>query len=242
MAPSRVIGYIRVSTLEQKDEGVSLAAQGQKIEHYTAMHDLDLVEVLADEGLSAKAVDHRPGATKVHDLVRKGKVDGVVVTKLDRLFRRTSDAIAFAELCEKKGVQLHSISENLDTSTAIGSFFFTLMSALAEMERRQVGERTALALAHKQAHGEKTGGEVPYGYDLDIVEKDGQPTKRLIPNQAEQDVIAMMIEWRAAGKSLRHIAHLLMRRGIPTKTGKPVWGIGALGRLLKREMALETAG
>ena len=67
---------------------------------------------------------------------------------------------------EKWGVSFHSIKETLDTQSAMGRFFFVLTAALAEMERRLIGERAKAALSHKRARNQKTGGDVPYGYDL----------------------------------------------------------------------------
>ena len=110
------------------------------------------------------------------------QVDAVVVYKLDRIFRSTTDALETTRLFEKWGVSFHSIEETLDTQSAMGRFFFTLTAALAEMERRIIGERTKAALSHKRKRNEKTGGDVPYGYDL-------SPAGILINNESERRAI-----------------------------------------------------
>lgn len=86
----KAVGIIRVSTEEQANEGVSLDAQRAKIEGYAAFADLELVEIAEDAGVSVKTVN-RPGLQRALDLVRRGKVQAVVVTKLDRLSRRTAE-------------------------------------------------------------------------------------------------------------------------------------------------------
>jgi DNA invertase Pin-like site-specific DNA recombinase len=141
--------------------------------------------------------------------------------------RNTRDALDLAELMKAKGVALHSISEKLDTTSAMGSFFFTIMSALAELERRQIGERTSIALRHKRMVGEKTGGAVPYGWEA--VPGD---TVRLSPVPQEQAVIEQVLARRKQGESLRSICAWLNSSAIPAKQGG-AWGPGALGRLIK---------
>ncbi len=228
------IGYTRVSTLDQAQEGISLSAQKAKIEAYAALHGLELHDVLSDEGISGKALKLRPAASQLVQMVKKGTVTSIVIFKLDRLFRNTREALEFADLCRKKKVALHSITEKLDTDSAMGTFFLTMLAALGQLERQQTGERTQVALAHKRLQGEKTGGRVPFGFDA-YVERDGtRNVRKLKVNHAEQSVINTMLEWRSQGKSLRCIAHLLMRRGIATKEGRPIWRVGVIGRILNR--------
>ena len=151
------IGYVRVSTEDQAKEGVSLDNQKSKIEAYCQLKDLELSEIVEDAGISAKNLK-RPGVQKVLRMARKKKIDAIVVYKLDRIFRSTVDALETTKMFDKWGVSFHSIEETLDTQSAMGRFFFTLTAALAEMERRIIGERTKAALAHKRAKRESTGG------------------------------------------------------------------------------------
>ena len=94
---------------------------------------------LAKSGISAKNLK-RPGVQRVLNLARKEQVDAIVVYKLDRIFRSTTDALETTKLFEKWYVSFHSIEETLDTQSAMGRFFFTLTAALAEMERRIIGK------------------------------------------------------------------------------------------------------
>jgi len=208
------IGYCRVSTEDQAKEGVSLDNQKFKIEAYCQLKDLDLSEIVEDAGISAKNLK-RPGVQKVLKLARKKQIDAIVVYKLDRIFRSTTDALETTKLFEKWGVSFHSIEETLDTQSAMGRFFFTLTAALAEMERRLIGERTKAALSHKRSRNEKTGGDVPYGYNL-------TPAGILIKNDEKQKVIRLIRNLNRDGYSLRRICRELEQAGHLTKRGNPV--------------------
>jgi len=225
----KAIGYIRVSTEDQCANGVSLDAQRAKIEAYCSLKDMDLLEIIEDRGISAKNLN-RLGMQRVLDMVKSAKrpkqVESIVVLKLDRMFRSTIDALQTTCLFEKHGVSFHSIQETIDTSSAMGKFFFTLLSSIAELERNQVSERTKLALRHKRLKGEKTGGYVPYGYDLDF------NTMKLIPNEDEQKAITMMKNYRAQGMTYQVICDLLHQLGIQTKQDKD-WKPNTVRRTLK---------
>ena len=209
----KAIGYIRVSTDEQAAEGVSLSAQRAKIEAYCLTKDLELVQVIEEGGKSAKNLG-RPGFQTVLDLVARGKTDAVVILKLDRAFRNTMDALTVAKDFDRCGVALHSISESLDTKSALGKFFFTLTAALAEMERGLISERTKAALAHKKANGERVG-HIPYGSMLDT------ETGKLCPCDAERAVLSKIRRWRKRGLTIPQITDLLNEKGFPTRKGTP---------------------
>lgn len=207
----KVIGYARVSTELQADQGDSLPMQQDKIRAYCNLNDLELVQIVSDKGISAKNIKGRPGFQRALDLIFSGKAHGIVVWKLDRAFRSTQDALAVAERMNKKGKTLHSICEKLDTSSAIGEFFFTLMASLAQMERRLIGERTSAVLQAKKARGECVG-TVPYG-----MERLG--TKLLAKNPAEQQTIETIAVMRDQGRSWNSIATMLNDTGVPSKRG-----------------------
>jgi site-specific DNA recombinase len=209
---SRLIGYIRVSTSEQSSEGCSLPMQRAKILAYAELNDLALVDVIEDAGISAKNISGRPGFQRALEMILCGKADGLIVWKLDRAFRSTTDALAVAEKLNKQGKGLISICEKLDTSSAIGEFFYSLMASLAQMERKLIGERTKAALQSMKANGERVG-EVPFGFSLEV---DG---KHLVENPTEQEIIGRIRNLKALGYSFRQIAADLNRDGYRTKKG-----------------------
>jgi site-specific DNA recombinase len=219
------VGYVRVSTDDQVKEGVSLDNQKSKIQAYCQLKDLELREVIEDAGISAKNL-RRPGVQKVLRLARRKQIDAVVVYKLDRIFRSTVDALETTKAFDKWGVSFHSIEETLDTRSAMGRFFFTLTAALAEMERRLVGERTKAALAHKRSRSEKTGGDIPFGYDL--------AQGLLVKNDEEQRVIRIIRRLHGQGLSLRRICSELEREGHKTKRGNAAWHPETIAHIIRR--------
>ena len=129
----KAIGYIRISTQEQAREGMSLEAQEDKIRKYADLHNLSLIEVVRDEGKSGKDLN-REGIQKVIALCEKRKVDHLIVYKMDRLTRKTLDLLILIERIFKPNkVQLHSIIERVDTSTAQGKFFLTIIGAMPQI-------------------------------------------------------------------------------------------------------------
>lgn len=220
----KVIAYVRVSTEEQEQSGLGLEAQREKIETYCRLKDLALVEIVED-AISAKSLN-RPGIEKVLHMVRKKEVDGIVVYKFDRMFRSTIDALNIANEFNKLAIAFHSITESIDTTTPHGEFFYTVIAAFAQLERKSISERTRDALRAKRKRGEKTGGDIPFGFDL---AQDG----RLVENTEEQVVIQQMKILRAKGYGYQRTAYALNRLGHRTKKGK-LWNHVTAGRMVRR--------
>jgi len=228
------VAYVRVSTEEQATEGVSLDAQEATLRAYCAMRGLELAEVVVDAGVSAgKPLATRNGGAHLLDLVRRGKVGAVVVYKLDRLFRDASDCLQVTAQWDKAGVALHLVDlggQSVDTSSAMGRFFLTIMAGAAEMERNLIRERTSAAMQHKAARREYTGGQVPYGWTLDT---DGV---HLVANEAEQAIIAAAKTLREQGLSLRKVGETLAAEGMLPRSGGE-WHAKTVRDLLNAEVA-----
>ena len=214
----KVAGYVRVSSEEQSREGISLDAQRARIEAYCTMRGLALAEMVDDPGVSAaKPLRARPGGQRLLELLRRRRVAGIVAFKLDRLFRNCADCLANVEAWDRAGVGVHLLDLRgtaIDTSTAAGKFFLTVMAGAAELERNQISERTSSVLQHKASRGEYTGGAPPFGFRL---AGDGV---RLEEHAEEQRVIARARELRGGGASLRHIAATLAEEGLSSRAGK----------------------
>ncbi|MCU0711986.1 MAG: recombinase family protein [Pirellula sp.] len=220
------VAYIRVSTDDQANEGVSLDAQEAKIKAWALLNDYTLDQVFVDAGLSGGRADNRPGLQAALQAACKTGA-ALVVYSLSRLARSTRDTIAISERLDKAGGDLISLSEKLDTSSASGKMIFRLMAVLSEFERDQISERTKMALGYKKSCGERVG-TIPYGYDLDT---DGVS---LVPNEIEQQTIWIIQELRARGLSLRAIATELQNQGRPTKKGNPKWTHTSVKSILER--------
>jgi DNA invertase Pin-like site-specific DNA recombinase len=156
----RAVGYVRVSTEEQSRK-VSPEMQAAKIRTYAELNDLELVDIIEDAGISGKSIKARPGIQEVLNMVKARKVDAVIVYKLDRLARNTIECLNMAEGMDKAGCALHSISEKLDTQSALGRFFFTLTASLAEMERTLSVNGPPRRLHRNERTARRPGGIVP---------------------------------------------------------------------------------
>jgi len=209
----RAIGYIRVSTQRQVAEGVSIEAQEAKVRAWAEANSATETIIFRDEGISGKKMRNRPGLAAALKAVGKG--DALVAYSLSRLSRSIRDALTISDALAKKGADLVSLSEKIDTTSAAGKMVFNMMAVLAEFEREQIAERTKLAMAHKRAKGEKTGGDVPFGYRLE----DGV----LVEDANEQKAVALIRRLRAKGYTFRAIGRELEAEGHRTKTGKTSW-------------------
>lgn len=220
----KAIGYVRVSTEGQATEGVSMEAQESKIRAWADLNSAEGVTIYTDAGLSGKRADNRPGLQAA--LSALGKGDALIVYSLSRLARSTKDTITIAESLDKRNADLVSLSEKIDTTTAAGKMVFRMLAVLSEFERDQVSERTRFALAHKRAQGEKTGGDVPYGFRLE--------EGRLIADENEQRAIRLIRTLREQGHTLREIAARLEAEGFKTKTGLARWNPKTVRAIMER--------
>lgn len=219
----QAIGYVRVSTEQQAQEGVSLDAQQAKIENWCKTNGYDLVQVFVDAGISGKSMDKRPGLQEALKALKKGQA--LVSYSLSRLARSTKDALAIGELVGKKKADMVSLSEQIDTTTAAGKMMFQMLAVLAEFERNLVAERTTNALQHKKRTGQVYCNHTPFGFKA--IEG------RLVLVEQEAQVVAEIQQARTGGSTLQSIADSLNDRGIPTKTGKQ-WQPATIHLLLKR--------
>lgn len=206
----KAIGYVRVSTSTQAEEGVSLEAQEVKIRAWADLNSFSDVVIHIDAGISGSRADNREGLQAALRTVGKG--DALVVYSLSRLARSTKDTLEIAEYLMKLNADLVSLSEKIDTTTAAGKMVFRMLAVLNEFERDQIAERTKVAMAHKKVRGELVGA-VPYGCKLAA---DG---KTLSDNPNEQRVVATARRLKQSGKSLRAIAAELSSRGYAARNG-----------------------
>ncbi len=192
----KVAGYIRVSTDEQASHGVSLDMQERRIAGYCMAKDWDLVEVVRDEGRSAKDLN-RPGVQALLGIVDKREIEAIVIFKLDRLTRSVGDLHHLIAALQKRDVKLVSIEESLDPTTACGELMMNLLISVSQWERRVIGERTKAAMQHLKAQGKQVGR---VGLE-------------------DRAILARIAEERAQGKSYEAIAHGLTRDGVPSGRG-----------------------
>jgi len=222
-AMSKAIGYIRVSTERQANEGVSLEAQKAKIEAWASLNDYELVAIYEDAGISGSGMQKRDGVQQALKATKKGMA--LVVYSLSRLSRSIKDTITISEQLQKSGADLVSVTEKIDTTGAAGEMIFNMLAVMAQFERKQTAERTSNSLQHKKRTSQKYTNLTPYGF----MEVNG----RLEQVASEATVVAEIVKARKSGQTLTSIADSLNNRHIPTKQGK-AWQAATIHYLLKR--------
>jgi site-specific DNA recombinase len=223
-----VISYTRVSSEEQSRDGVSLAAQAEKVRLYCDLHNLGRPVEIVDPGISAKTLE-RPGLSRVLAMLDSGEATGLVVYKLDRLTRSLADwsLLIDRHFGRAGGPSLMSVSESIDTRSASGRMVLNVMMTMAQWERETIVERTVLAMDFKRSKGERISGRLPFGSDL---APDG---RTLVDNPAELQALGTIRQWRAEGWGARRIALELNARGVATKCGGP-WSHSTIQTLFNR--------
>lgn len=232
----RAVGYVRVSTAGQADEGLSIDAQRERIGAAALLGGLDLLEVIVDAGVSGgKALVEREGGGRICAMVEAGAVDVVIVAKLDRLGRSAVDLLSTVESWQGRGVGLQSLDLGLDTSGPMGRMVLGMMSVFAEFERAQIGERTRVALAHAKAQGAQLGAEA-FGWSRDAGRSDAHGRQVVEAVAGEVAVIRRIVAMREGGATYRAIAAQLSADGVPTKRGGE-WRPATVLKIHRRALA-----
>jgi len=143
--------YLRISTLDQ-----TTLNQKLELKKYCEREKIEVFKIYSEEGISG-AKTTRPQLDLMLQDMRKGLFDCVIVWKFDRLGRNTSHLLQVLEEMKNRGVRLIATSQNIDTNTSMGKFFFIILSGFAEMEREMIRERIKLGLKRRKAQGKPVG-------------------------------------------------------------------------------------
>lgn len=200
--------YIRVSTLEQAQEGYSIGAQKERLIAFCKAHDWTIADIYIDGGYTGSNID-RPGMQKLISEI--DKIDIVLVYKLDRLSRSQKDTLyLIEEVFLPNNVDFVSLNESFDTSTPFGRAMIGILSVFAQLEREQIKERTFMGRIARAKQGlYHGGGLIPIGYDY----KNG----KLVVNEYEAIQIKKIFEWYIEGMSAEKIAERLRNEGYKNK-------------------------
>jgi putative DNA-invertase from lambdoid prophage Rac len=202
-----VYGYTRVSTAKQAAEGESLEVQKRKIEGRAQELGKTLDHVYEERGISGgKLLGQRPEGRQLLARVTPGDI--IIATRLDRMFRDVDDARAVLKRLKKQKVSLILLDLGGDvTGDGIAKLTFTILSAVAEMMRDQIGEQIAAVKADQRARGRYLGGALPFGYRR-------SPKGQLQPVPKQQRAIRVIKRLHAKKHSLREISQRLHRHDI----------------------------
>ncbi|MCL5116954.1 MAG: recombinase family protein [Firmicutes bacterium] len=210
------VGYVRVSTEEQRDSGLSLGAQREAIEAFAKSQGYQLLEIIEDAAVSgAKDPATRPGFSRVLELAQTEAFGILLVWKFDRLARHLAFAVTTAQtLREQYGVTLRSVTEPIETESPVGQMMFGIFASMAAMEREEIKERTLMGRKAKAQQGGFAGGKAPYGY-----RRDKEGGLEVVPEEAE--IVRHVFALSKRGLGTKAIAARLNEEGYPTRSGRP---------------------
>ena len=221
--PSRVVGYIRVST---DDQNLGPEAQRAALKAWCKAHSAVLTACFEDHGISGAApLDRRPGLIEALDALSDGGAGVLLVAKRDRLARDVVVGAVIERLVERQGARVLAADGTGNGEGPEAQLMHHLIHAFAEYERALIGARTRAALQVKKARGERVGA-IPYGFRLSA------DPSRLEPDEAEQASIETLNELRDEGLSLRAIDRELRSRGHLPRTGSR-WHVQTISNLIR---------
>ena len=211
----RVAIYVRVSTQEQAKEGYSVGEQTDRLRKFAEAHDWIIVNVYVDAGHSGANTD-RPALQQMIADLKAGKIDKVLVYKLDRLSRSQKDTLELIEdVFLPNNTDFESMTEKLDTSTPQGRLFLGILAAFAQLEREMIKERMSMGRYARIKEGKWQGGaRVPYGYDYEPA------LDKLVINEYESMIVKMMFDAFTEGKPLYAIEQNMIENGHTFNCGK----------------------
>jgi site-specific DNA recombinase len=154
----------------------------------------------------------RPALKQLIADIERGKVDAVIVYKIDRISRSLLDFARLMELFERHGVAFTSITQQFSTNTAMGRLTLNVLLSFAEFERAIASERVRDKIAGAKRRGKYLGGTPAYGYDVDYA------NKRLVVNPKEAEIVRWIYKRYLATNSIVGVAKELNTKGITTKT------------------------
>lgn len=161
----KAVAYYRISTLSQEGN-TSIEDQRAKVEAFALSQDIEIVKEFQDT--SSGGNTNRAGYQDSLDYIEENKIDCYIILKLDRVHRHQQNLLVFESNLRAINVNLVSVQELIDTSTAIGKLMFQTLGSFAEFERSSINERTRAgrhAKAKNKTNKSNVGGNIPLGYD-----------------------------------------------------------------------------
>lgn len=225
----RVACYLRVSTLDQANEGWSLEAQNDRLTAFCKSQGWDDIHIFMDDGKSGTDMD-RPALKRMIRQIEEKKIQVVVVLKIDRLSRKQKDVLyLLEEVFEKNNVIFKSATEPFDTSTPLGKAMIGVLAVFAQLERDMIVERTMGGKLQRILGGKWHGGHAPFGYvwpgegdDLEIVPDEADTVRTIFKRYIDGDSYSALARWaQSKHPSFAFEAHIIKRIiQRPTYAGK----------------------
>jgi DNA invertase Pin-like site-specific DNA recombinase len=229
----KIVGYVRVSTSTQVEDGFGLAIQKTTVRDWCKANGHKLVTILCDEGISgAKELEDRPGLADALGMLRDKQAQGIVVPRLDRLARDLIVQETVLAEIRRVGGQVFSTSPaeasylTDDPDDPSRKMIRQVLGAVAEYERSMVVLRLRNGRRRKAQMGGYASGAPAFGYEA--------RDKTLVVSNEEHETVKRITDLRDSGASLREICSTLESEGRKSKRGSSRWQPMAVKRVLDR--------
>lgn len=228
----QVIGYVRVSTAMQVNDGFSLEAQEGRIKKESDKMNGFLKSIYIDRGISGGSMEKRLALERMMLNIRKG--DWIVVNSVSRLARKTKDLLEIAEKIQREGCHLMIIDLNMDITSPSGKLILTMMGSQAQFEREITSERVKGVMQHLKKEG-KLRTKPPYGWKMNPDHSTNASVH--IHNDEEQEVITKIRTMRSQNSDIpiTTFAEVLNREGVPPPRESKKWYHRFLKDVMNRE-------
>lgn len=216
--------YPRVSTEDQSRFGHSLDEQEDRLKKLCEFKDYEIYKVYREEGVSAKDTN-RPKFKEMIQDMKDGKINKIIVYKLDRLTRSIQDLENICKMLEEYNCDLESVAEEINTGNANGKFFIRMLTILAQLGIERMSERTKFGLigAAKKGH---ISGQPALGY----TKKD--KSKKLVIDDLESDVVKRIFSMYLEGSSVCHICEIFNEENVLNKH----WATTTVDKILSNKI------
>jgi len=222
--------YVRVSTVEQSEEGYSVGEQEARLRSYCEAYGYVINAVHIDPGYSGATLD-RPGINKVIKDVRAGYVKKVIVWKLDRLSRSQKDVLILLEdVFLENGCNFISIMESFDTATPFGRCIVGILAAFAQMERENIRSRMMMGKQAGLKEGRYFSGRAPIGYQYEM-QQNGKLALAVDPFTSK--AVKDMFRLYASGKSESAVARYVQEKYGLYSTFDHHYVVGRVSRIMR---------
>ncbi|WGI19246.1 recombinase family protein [Latilactobacillus sakei] len=211
----KAVAYVRVSTVDQAENGYSIDAQINNIKQFCAKTGYELAHVYADRGISGKSTKKRVQLKQMLEDIKDNKFDAVVVWKYSRLARNLKDLLVFVDQFERNNVAFYSVDESFDTSTIAGKMMLQILGSFAEMERNTIASNVKAGMKQRASTGYSNSTQL-LGYNN---ARDADGKRNLIINEEEAVTVRNIYNWYIELGTFQSVADRLNSQGYRTKLG-----------------------
>lgn len=232
------VAYVRYSDHKQ-DDGFSVEYQMTEIQQHLIKLGLEFEKAYIDTAVSGRKVAGREGFFRlIHD-VKAGYVKNIVVYKFNRMFRNSYESHKYRKLFKKHGVNLISVTQQIDDDTSSGRLMINVMSDIDQYQSETISDHVKSGMREMARQGYFTGGTVPFGYKTVLEKGNEKPRKIYEIEEEEAEKVREIFSLYSEGFSLRYLQEFLTACGCFTRQGKQ-FGITTIARMLRNDFYIGT--